>query len=209
MIHGGHHGLDHLAVGEGKHGDLRAGEKFLNDHVVAGFAENVVLHHVPDGGLGLLPGLGDDDALAQRQTVGLDDGGDGSGVQIGKGGGHVAKNLVPGGGDAVFFHEILGKDLAALDDGSPGAGAKAGDFSRFQRVHAAQYQRVVRRDHGVIYLFLLGKGDDLVDFRSADGDAHRVRRNAAVAGEGENLRDLGILFQALDDGVFPSAAAYD
>ena len=182
---------------------------FLDDHVVAGLAENMIFHHVPDGGLGLLPGLGDDDALAQRQTVGLDDGGDGSGVQIGKGGGHVAKNLVPGGGDAVFFHEIFGENLAALNDGSPGAGAEAGNFSRFQRVHAAQHQGIVRRDHGVIYLFLLGKGDDLVDFRCADGDAHRVRRDAAVAGEGKNLRDVRILFQALDDGVLPSAAAYD
>ena len=209
VIHGGHHGLDHLAVGEGQHGDLRAGEKFLDDHVVAGFAENMIFHHVPDGGLGLLPGLGDDDALAQRQTVGLDDGGDGGSVQIGEGGGRVVEDLIPGGGDAVLFHEILGKDLAALNDGGPGAGAKAGDFSCFQRVHAAQYQRVVGRDHGVIYLLLLGKGDNLVDFRCADGDAHRVRRDAAVAGKGKNLRDLGILFQAFDDGVFPSAAAYD
>ena len=209
VIHGGHHGLDHLAVGEGQHGDLRAGEKFLNDHMVAGLAEDVIFHHIPDGGLGLVPGLGDDNALAQRKTIGLDDGGDGGGVQIGKGGGHVVEDLIPGGGDAVLFHEILGKDLAALNDGGPGAGAKAGDFSRFQRVHAAQYQRVVGRDHGVIYLLLLREGDDLVNFRSADGDAHRVRRDAAVAGESENFRDLGILFQAFDDGVFPSAAAYD
>ena len=177
--------------------------------MVAGLAEDVIFHHIPDGGLGLVPGLGDDNALSKRKTVGLDDGGDGGGVQIGEGGGHVVEDLIPGGGDTVFLHEIFGEDLAALDDGSPGAGAKAGDFSRFQRVHAAQYQRVVGRDHGVIYLLLLGEGDDLLDFRSADGDAHCVRRDAAVAGESKNLRDRGILFQAFDDGVFPSAAAYD
>ena len=177
--------------------------------MVAGLAEDVILHHVPDGGFGLLPGLGDDDAFAQRQAVGLDDGGDGGGVQISKGGGHVVEDLIPGGGDTVFLHEIFGEDLAALDDGSPGAGAEAGNFSCFQRVHAAQYQGIVRCDHGVIYLLFLREGDNLVDFRCADGDAHCVRRDAAVAGESENLRDRGILFQAFDDGVFPSAAAYD
>ena len=40
-------------------------EKFLNDHLVAALAEDVILHHVPDGGFGLVPGLGDDNTLAQ------------------------------------------------------------------------------------------------------------------------------------------------
>ena len=97
---------------------------------LAGLAEDVIFHHVPHGGLGLVPGLGDDQhALAQRQTVGLDDGGDGGGVQIGEAPAAMSsKTSYRGGGDAVLFHEILGKDLAALNDGGLGVGGQSRGF---------------------------------------------------------------------------------
>ena len=31
--------------------------------------------------------------------------------------GHIVKDFVSGGGDAVLLHQVLGEDLAALDDG--------------------------------------------------------------------------------------------
>ena len=88
-------------------------------------------------------------------------------------------------------------------------GAEAGDDLFGQRIHAAQHQRVVGSHHGVVNGVLHSEGDDFVNFRSADGDAGGVLGNAAVAGEGEDFRDLGVLFQGADDGVFPSAAAYN
>ena len=169
----------------------------------------MVFHHVLYGGEGLLPGLGDDDALAQRQTVGLDDGGDGSGFQILQCLAHIVEYLVFGGGDAVFLHQVLGEDLAALDDGGVGVGSEAGDTLFVQCIHTAQHQRIVGSHHGVVNGVLHSEGDDFVNFRSADGHAGSVLRDAAVAGEGEDFRDLGVLFQGADDGVFPSATAYN
>ena len=104
MVHGGDHGLDYLAVGKGQHGDLGAFKEFLDDDVLAALAEDFVSHHGLHRVHGLLPGLGDDDALSQGQAVGLDDGGDGGVLQVFEGRVHAVEDLIGGGGDAVFLH---------------------------------------------------------------------------------------------------------
>ena len=207
MVHGGHHGLYHLAVGEGQHTDLRTGEELLDDHTAARFPEHAVCHHIGDGLHGLLPGLGNDHALAQGQTVGLDDRGDGGGFQILEGSVQIIEDLVLCRGDAVFLHQVLGEDLAALNDGCVGAGAKAGNPLFRQRVHSAKDQRIVRRDHRIIDLVLRGKFHNPGNIRGADGNADRIGGNTAVSGQGVNRFHGRILFQLFDDGVFPSAAA--
>ena len=207
MIHGGHHGHHGLPVGEGQDGDLRSGEKLLNDHPAAALTEHALLHHGDNGLPGLLPGLGDDDALTQGQTVGLDHDGHFRRFQILQGRRRIVKALIGGGGDAVLLHQVLGKNLAALNLGRRGPGAEAGDAFFVQRVHRPQHQGVVRGHHGVVHLLLHGKSHNALDVLGPDGDALRIRGDAAVAGQGVDFGDFRVLFQLFDDGVFAAAAA--
>ena len=174
--------------------------------MVAAFAEHLVFHHGLDGIHGFLPGLGDNHAFAQCQTVRLDDGGDGSGFQVVQGSFHVVEHLICGGGNMVFLHEVFGEDLAALDDGSVGSGTKAGDADFVQGIHRTQHQRVVRRNHGIVNAVFRGKGHQRRDVRCADVDAGGICSNAAVAGQSVNFGNRFIFFQFLDDGVLSPAA---
>ena len=209
MVHGGNHGADGTAIGEGQNGNFRAGEEFLNDHGGATLAEFGICHHVGDSFLGFFSGLGDDNTLAQRQTVGLDDGGDGGSFQIGQRSFQIGENFVSGSGNAVFLHQVLGKGLAAFDDGGICPGAEAGDAFFVQPVHATQHQRVVRGNHRIVDGIFHGEIDDAVNVRGADGDADGIAGDAAVTGEGENFRDFGILLQRADDGMLTATTAND
>ena len=104
---------------------------------------------------------------------------------------------------------MLGKDLAALDDGRRAVRAEARDTCRRQRVHRAKHQRIVRRDHGIVDLLALREGDQPVNILRPDRHAHRVGGDAAVAGRGNDLCHGGVLLQLFDDGVLAPAAAYN
>ena len=208
VVHGGYHGDHGLAVGKGQHGDLRAGEKFLNDHLISAVAEGAVQHDGFHGGHGVLPGLSDEHTLAQSQTVGLDHHGQGAGLHIVHRGGSIGEHLILRRGDPVFFHQVLGKDLAALNDGGLRLRAEAGDPSGLQRVHRTQHQRIVRRHHGEVNAVGLGKVHLRGNILRADlRDAHSVSSDAAVAGSAVDRLHSGILFQFFDDGVLTAAAA--
>ena len=207
MVHGGDHRLHGLAVCEGQDADLGTGKKLLNDDVLAALAEDLIRHHGLDGLLGLLPGLGNDDTLAQGQAVSLDDRRNGGGFQIPKGRVHIVEDLVLRRGNAVLLHQILGEDLAALDDGGVGLGAEAGNALAVQGIHRPQDQRIVWGHYGVIDFILYRKIYNFPDIRGPDGNADRVLRHTPVAGEGV-YRFYGLIFfQLLDDGVLPPAAA--
>ena len=72
MVLAGQHGDQVLPVTEGQHSHLRAYHTLLDDHSGAGVTELSALHHVSDGGLGLLHSGGHHYPLAQSQAVGLD-----------------------------------------------------------------------------------------------------------------------------------------
>ena len=207
MIHGADHGDNPLAVGKGQDRDLGALEHLLNENARAALAKHTLAHHGVHGGPGLLPRIGQRDALAERQPVGLDDGRDGCAVEIGERLLLAVKDLEGGGRNAILLHEVFGKHLAALDFGRLFVGAKAGDAGLLQRVDGAQCERVVRRDHRKVDALVCGEGNDLVDLLCADGHQGGVGRNAAVAGQGEKLRHTGALLELFDDGVLPPAAA--
>ena len=210
VIHRGHHGHDGLAVRKGEHGDLRSGEKFLNDYLIAAAAEGMVEHDGLDRCNGGRAILCDEHALSQRQTVRLDDNGQGTGLDIVHGGTGVGEHLILRRRDAVFFHQLLGKDLAALDDGGFRLRTEAGDTGGLQRVHRAEHQRIVRRDHGKINIVALGKGHLCGDVLRADvRNAHGVGRDAAVSGQAVDRLHFGVFFQFPDDGVLTAATADD
>ena len=195
MVHGRHHGNNGFAVGKAQNGDLGPLHELLDDDARAALTEGLVLDHGANGGFRLLDRLRDDDALAERQAVGLDDDGRALRLNIGAGGVRVGEELILCRGDAVFFHQILGKGLARLDDGGLFVGAEARDARLGQRVHRAEGQRIVRRDDGVVDPVRLGKldlrGDVLcTDLRHAD----RVGGDAAVTGQAVNFLNCGIFF---------------
>ena len=210
VVHGGDHRHERFAVGEAQHRDLGTLHIFLDDDARAALTEGLILDHRAHGGLRLLDCLRDDDALAERETVRLDDDGRALGVDVGTGGGRVGKDAVFCGGNVVFLHQVLCKRLARLDDGGLFVRAEAGDARRAQRVHRAEGKGVVRRDNGIINAVRLGKFDLRGDVLRADlTDADRVGGDAAVAGQTVNFLDRGIFLQLFNDGVFATAAADD
>ena len=88
-------------------GDLGAGQKFLHDHLGAALAEDFVGHHLAEGFFGVLPRLGDDDAFAQGETVGLYNCGNRRSIEILKSLFHIGKSLICRCGNTVFFHEVF------------------------------------------------------------------------------------------------------
>ena len=122
---------------------------------------------------------------------------------------HLVEDLIGSGGNAVFFHQVFGKDLAALDDGGVGLRAEAGDADFVQRIHRPQHQRIVRGHHGVVNGVFLGKVHNARNVRGGNVHALRVCRNASIAGQGIDFFNGFVLFQLLNDGVFPSTATND
>ena len=195
MVHGRHHGNNGFAVGKAQNGDLGPLHELLDDDARAALTEGLVLDHGANGGFCFLHRLRDDDALAERQTVGLDDDGRALRLNIGAGGLHVGEELVLRRGDAVLFHQILGKGLARLDDGGLFVGAEARDARLGQRVHRAEGQRIVRRDDGVVDPVRFRKFDLRGDVLCADlRHADRVGGDAAVTGQAVNFLNCGIFF---------------
>ncbi|CAN3999461.1 Site-specific integrase, partial [Dysosmobacter welbionis] len=175
----------------------------------AGVPEGPVLHHGPDGILCLFIGPGDQHALAQGQTVRLDDDGEGGGFQIGERRSGRIEHLISGGGDVIFFHQVLGKDLAGLDPGGSGVRPEAGDARGVEGVHTPQSQRIVRRHHREPHGVGDGEVHNSADVCGADlRHTNGVSGDAAVARQGVNRLHHRIFFQFFDDGVLPAAAAY-
>ena len=209
MVHRREHGNDNVAVREGEDGNFGARQELLDEDAAAARAEDVIDHHVLDGGFRLSKVLRNDDAFPERQPVCLNDGGIGRVLQICDGCLGLGERFALCRGDAVFFHEFLGKDLAAFDDGGVFGGAEAGDARRFQRIDAAQNERIVGRDDGEVHIPLTGEADNAFDVRRLDGEAFRVLRDAPVAGQGVNFARAPALIERFDDGVLSAAASYD
>ena len=77
----------------------------------------------------------------------------------------------------------------------------------FQRVDAAEDQRVVGGDHGKVDLVFVGERDDLVDLGRTDRNADGVLGDAAVSRQTVDRLDRRILFEFPDQSVFAAAPA--
>ena len=106
----------------------------------------------------------------------------------------------------IFFHEIFGKNLTALNFGRGFIRTEAGNAGRLQRVNRAQHQRIVGCHHGEIDLIFHRKIANARDVLSADIHTNSVLGDSSVTGERVNFVDLGALFQRLNDRVLPAAA---
>ena len=120
----------------------------------------------------------------------------------------LVKDLVSGGGDAVFLHELLREDLAALDDGGVLSRTEGSESLFLEPVDHAEHQRVVGRDEDDVRLQLLSGFDDAFDVCRFDRQVLADGGGSAVAGSAPELAAVGAFFEAVGDGVFASAAAY-
>ncbi len=207
MIHTGNHRSDGLAVGKAQDGNFRSLQKLFDDDGVARFPKDLFGHHIVDGGLRFLVVCGDDDALAERQTVRLNDDGERALLQVRKRGLLLRKDLVLCGGDAVTAHQVLGKAFASLDDRRFCVGSETRNAGFGQFVHRAEDQRIVGRDDGVIDLVFDGKINDCGDVLCADVHAGGIHSDAAVAGQGKDFGHRRILLYRSYDGVLSASAS--
>ena len=193
MVHGGNHRHHCFAVGKCQNRNLGTGQKFFNDHVVAAFAEHFVFHNGFYGVFGLFEVLGDDNALAERQAVGFNDRREFVFLSdildnfLG-----VGKHSVVGRGNVVFLHQVFGKHLAAFNNGGVFVRPEAGNALRFERVHTAEHQRVVRRDNAEVDFVFHGKIGNRRNIFRPDVHASGVFCDAAVAGAGKNFGHIRV-----------------
>ena len=207
MVHGGHHGSNGFAVGKAQNGDLGPLHELLDDDARTGAAECTAVDRVLDRLNGFFLGHGDRNTLAERKTIRLDNDRRAVLPDVLDRVRRVLKNSVACGRDIVFLHQILGKGLAALDDGSVLARTEGADACGLERVHHAERERIIRRDHNEIRLVLLRERDHAVDVGRFDGNALRLSGDAAVARGAPDMVSLGALLQCMDDGVLTAAAA--
>ena len=208
MIHGGHHRHNRFAVAERQNADLRASQKLLNDNLITGGAEFFILHDGVDRFGGFVKRVGDDDTLTERQTVRLDDNGElifacYKAERLGR----VAKRVVIRRRDAVLFHQVLCKHLAAFNPRRRPVRSEGCDPGFVHRVNHAQHKRIVRRDDAEIDAALLCQRDHPFDVRRLDRHTYGVGRNAPIAGRAADLRHCGVFTQLADQRMFAAAAA--
>lgn len=105
---------------------LGARHALLDNHRGAGIAEGAV-EAGAHGSLGIFHSFGHHNALARRQTVGLDDDGSALLAHVGKRGGLVVEAPVSGRGNVVGFHERLRIGLGAFQLSPVGVGPEYRD----------------------------------------------------------------------------------
>ena len=210
MILRRNHRADRLAVGERENGNLLARHEFLNDDAAARCAECFALHDLVDGDKRFLLGHGDDDALARRESVRLDDDGRTLGFDVGACGGGIRKHFVLRRRDAVLLHEVFGKCLRTLNLRRELRGAECLDSLRRQCVDEAARKRRLRADDDEIDVVLLGKSDDCRivrrrDLRHAFGDC----RHAWITWKRIKLLCLRTILELPCERMLAPAAADD
>ncbi len=181
MVLRGGEGNERLAVGQGEEGALGALHHLLDHDGRARIAEDAAeaLAHALER---LLGGLGDDDALAGGQAVGLDHDRAAHAAHVVGARGLVREAAVGRGGDASAQHDLLGELLRALHLRRVAVGAEGRDAGRADRVGDAGHERGLRADDHEADAVLArpashgGRGLD-VELDALGGGAH-----AAVAG---------------------------
>ena len=208
VVLAGLHRHNRLAVAEAQHRHLAPDHTFFNQHPRAAPAELAALHHLDHGLFRLAYRRRDDDALAQRQAVRLDDNRRALRIQIRQRLLHLGEDFAPRRGDAVFAHQVFREDLARFHLRGVSRRAERRNAFRFQPVHAAQRQRIIRRHADKIHLFPFRQRHNAVDIRRFHiGNAARHSRNARVARRAEQFRHILRFAQLPANRVFAPAAA--
>ena len=208
VIHGGDHRYQRLAVGKAQHRYLRSGQELLYHDACARVAEYPLLHDRVYRSLRLLACLRYRHALAQSQSVRLDDCRERAAFDILQRRPGAVKYLVGSRRYMVLLHELLGEDLACLYPRRLRVRSECRYTRRTQRVHSAQRQRIVGSHDGIADIVLLRKLHHPRDVRRRDVHALGIRRDTAVARERVYPRDLGAFLELLYDRMLAASAAH-
>ena len=174
--------------------------------MVTARAKDLILHHRANSIRGFLSCHGNDNALAECQSVSLDNRGNGRGFEIFQCRLHIVEHFVCRGGNVVFLHQILGKDLAALNDSRIGTGTKARNSLFFQSINRSEHQRVVGCNNRIVDSVGSSKFDDFCNILCTDIHTRSIFCHTTVAGECVNFGNVFIFFEFFDDGVLSAAA---
>ena len=208
VLRGGEKG-DAFAVDEGEERGLFAFEEGLDEERGAGRAELVVVEDGADRGFGLGARLGDDNALAGREAVGLDDDGNREAVERGERGGRLSVGFGVGGGHAGRRHDFLGEGLAALHFRRSLTRTENGDAEGGEPVGNAEAEGRLGADDDEIRPGELAPRHEVVDVLRPDGHVGGQGGRPRVARRAEELVLCAVLRESPNDGVFASAAADD
>ena len=207
MIHCGNHRNHGFPVCECQNGNLRPCHKFFDYDMVTACAEHLIRHHGAHRILCLLLCFCNDNAFTQCQTIRLHNGRQRCGFEISQRLFHIIKHFIRRCGDAVFFHQIFGEHLAALQNCRLFIRPEARNTDCVQRIHHAQNQRIIRCNNSKINALFLCEGNHAFHILRRNIYAGRVLGNAAVAGQCIQLRYLWIFFDFLNDGMLSAATA--
>ena len=207
MVHAGYHRLYSRTVRESQHGYFGSFKEFFNDDLIAAFAKLLVFHDLPHGFARFPAVHGHGHALAQGQAVRLDYRRNRRGFQVFQRLFRIGEYFIGRGGNPVLLHQVLGEDLASLNDRRVFPGTEAGNAHRLQGIHTTQHQRIIRSHNRIINLCGFGKSHDSINIRSLDIHTGCVRRDPAVSRQGINGFDFRVLPQFLDNGMLTAAAA--
>ena len=166
----------------------------------------MILHDGIDGIECLLLRHGDDNALACRKAIRLDDDGSALLTDVGACGFCRGKDLIARRRDSILFHEILGEGLRALDLRCVRARAKGTNARRLELIHQPIHQRHLGADDDQSDIFLLDKAQDL---RMIVKCNRRRRVHAGIAGDGVNLLRLRAFREFPIQSVLAPARADD
>jgi len=109
----------------------------------------------------------------------------------------------------VFFHQFLGKCLAAFQNRRIFARTECTDPGCFQLVYQASDKRIIHADDNEVDLFFLCELGQTVKFHRADRNALCQLRNSGVAGRTVNLLCFRALCHACSDRMLSAAASHN
>jgi hypothetical protein len=178
-----------LAVGDGEDRDLLADEALLDHHARAGVAELAPPHHAVDRVGRFTRVLRDDDPLARREPVGLDDDREGADLLGHVELGHVrlVEQAEVGGGNVVLAEQVLGEDLAPLELRRRLARTEDELPRRRQPVGQPEHQRDLRPDDRQVDLRLDREAGDPLDVVGREVEAGAELRERVAPRRDEEL----------------------
>ena len=200
-----------LAVGEDEHAGLLAPEKVLDDDRRAGRAERAAFEEVAEGLAGGLARLGDHDALARREPVGLEDDRERLALDVGAGLVELAEPERPRGRgrDAVALHDALGERLRPLEPRRRLRRADDGHAGLAEPVRQPGHERDLGPDDDEVHAAVERERDEPVDVVGRDGHVLGDVGRAGVAGRAEEVGAAGAPGEGEGERVLAPTGADD
>jgi len=150
---------------------------------------------------------GDENTFACRQPGSLDDHGMGNMIKIGMGFSNLIEDGVPGGGNGMPRHEILGKTFGCFNLRSCAGWTKHGNACLPQGITQPGFQGGFGTDDNQVHPFALCITHQVIHCHSRNGNVVRMKGGAGVARRADEPAQPGALGDFPCQGMLPSARA--